>query len=94
MLHARECREDDGGVRHVGPIAEDFHAAFGLGIDDKHITPADVGGVSLVAIQALDRMVAARDAELDRMIAARDARIAELTARLEALEAKLARMAE
>jgi hypothetical protein len=26
-------------VRHVGPTAEDFHQAFGLGGDDKRIAP-------------------------------------------------------
>jgi len=41
--------------RHVGPVAEDFHAAFGLGKDDKTITTTDMSGVALVAIQALEK---------------------------------------
>lgn len=41
------------GVRHLGPYAEDFRAAFGLGTDDQHISMVDAAGVSLVAIQAL-----------------------------------------
>jgi hypothetical protein len=28
----------EGGQRHLGPVAQDFYAAFGLGADDKHIT--------------------------------------------------------
>lgn len=39
--------------RHVGPMAQDFHAAFGLGIDDKGISSLDTSGVALAAIQAL-----------------------------------------
>lgn len=39
--------------RHMGPMAEDFHAVFGLGPDDKHIAPKDLAGVALAAIKAL-----------------------------------------
>jgi hypothetical protein len=44
----------DASVRHVGPTAQDFHAAFGLGDDDRHISTLDPDGISLRAIQALD----------------------------------------
>lgn len=50
------------GVRHVGPTAEDFHAAFGLGPDSKSIGMIDESGISLLAIQALE----ARTTELKR----------------------------
>ena len=40
-------------VRHLGPTAQDFRAAFGLGQDDRTIATIDEGGVSLAAIQAL-----------------------------------------
>lgn len=39
--------------RHAGPMAEDFHAAFGLGPDDKHIAPGDMAGLSLAAVKEL-----------------------------------------
>lgn len=45
------------GIRHIGPYAEDFKAAFGLGSDDKHIELTDAAGVSMVAIQALYREI-------------------------------------
>jgi hypothetical protein len=45
--------KDAAGVRHLGPMAQDFVAEFGLGADDKHIAPGDAAGVSLAAIQAL-----------------------------------------
>ena len=43
------------GVEHIGPMAQDFHAAFGLGVSDKHIAQIDADGVALVAIQAIYR---------------------------------------
>jgi len=42
-------------VRHVGPTAQDFRAAFGLGADDRSITTVDTAGVALAAIQELER---------------------------------------
>lgn len=44
---------DDPAVRHIGPMAQDFAATFGVGADDRHIHPLDGQGVSLAAIQAL-----------------------------------------
>ncbi|MBV8491790.1 MAG: tail fiber domain-containing protein [Candidatus Eremiobacteraeota bacterium] len=41
------------GVRHVGPMAQDFYAAFGVGEDDKHITSIDEDGIAFAAIKAL-----------------------------------------
>ncbi len=43
------------GVRHVGPMAQDFYAAFKVGEDDRHITPIDEDGVALAAVKALYR---------------------------------------
>ena len=45
-------RESTEG-RHMGPMAEDFHAAFGLANDDKSIATVDADGVALAAIQGL-----------------------------------------
>ncbi|NND06571.1 MAG: tail fiber domain-containing protein [Saprospiraceae bacterium] len=42
---------DEG--RHMGPIAEDFAHAFGLGTNDKYISTVDTDGVALACIQAL-----------------------------------------
>ena len=43
--------------RHLGPMAQDFYAAFNVGPDDKHIATVDEGGVALAAIQGLDEKV-------------------------------------
>ena len=45
--------KSERGVRHVGPMAQDFYAAFGVGEDGKHITSIDEDGVALAAIKAL-----------------------------------------
>jgi trimeric autotransporter adhesin len=47
--------KSERGVRHVGPMAQDFYAAFGTGVDDRHITSIDEDGIALAAIQALHR---------------------------------------
>ena len=52
-------------VRHLGPMAQDFAAAFGLGADDRHIFPLDAAGVALAAIQGLHRLVQTQKARLE-----------------------------
>jgi hypothetical protein len=42
-------------IRHVGPVAQDFRKAFGLGEDARHIDTVDADGVALAAIQGLYR---------------------------------------
>lgn len=49
--------ESTPSKRHIGPMAEDFYATFGLGPDNKHIAPKDLAGVALAAIQALSKEV-------------------------------------
>ncbi len=48
-------KADDTAVRHIGPVAQDFKAAFDLGSDDKTISTVDADGVALAAIQALSQ---------------------------------------
>ncbi len=43
----------DPSVRRMGPMSQDFYAAFGLGDDDKVITTGDLDGVALASIQGL-----------------------------------------
>ncbi len=73
----------DPSIRHMGPMAQDFYAAFGLGEDDKHIGTVDADGVALAAIQALAAQNAAQQAEIDAL----RQQNAALEARLAALEA-------
>jgi len=55
------------GTRHIGPVAQDFHAAFSLGMDDKHIATVDADGVALAAIQGLHEIVQEKDAEIQEL---------------------------
>ncbi len=48
---------DHRSVRHLGPMAQDFAAAFGLGYSDRKIAVVDANGVCMAAIQALYRRV-------------------------------------
>ena len=49
--------KDDSRTRHIGPVAQDFYAAFHIGTDDKHIATVDADGVALAAIQGLNQKV-------------------------------------
>ena len=75
----------EDAIRHMGPMAQDFHAAFGLGPDDKHITTIDADGVALAAIQALYKLSQQKDAKIQRQ----QAEIDELRAMMEALQARM-----
>ena len=55
---------DKQKVIHMGPMAQDFHAAFQVGEDDKHIDMVDADGVALAAIQGLYKLLREKDAEL------------------------------
>ncbi|MCC6231572.1 MAG: tail fiber domain-containing protein [Verrucomicrobiales bacterium] len=69
---------EDPGTRHLGPMAQDFHAAFALGEDDRHIAMVDADGVALAAIQGLHRKLEAQERELK----GRDERIGRLETEL------------
>jgi hypothetical protein len=76
-------KTDRKDVQHLGPMAQDFQAAFGLdGADDKHISVVDEGGVALAAIQGLNQKVEEQRAELEQ----KETEVTELKQRLEALE--------
>lgn len=56
-------------VRHIGPMAQDFYSAFGVGEDERHISTIDADGVALAAIQALwlqNQELASRLARVER----------------------------
>ncbi|MFO1311186.1 MAG: hypothetical protein U1F41_03880 [Burkholderiales bacterium] len=61
-------RTEVSGAWHVGPMAQDFHAAFGLGDSEKTIGLLDASGVALAAIQGLNAKLEATIAEQSREI--------------------------
>src|SRR5207237_827991 len=71
------------GISHIGPMAQDFAAAFGVGEDAQYISTIDSEGVALAAIQGLDGLVQEQRATIDaqrQQIAAQGDRIATLEA--------------
>ena len=76
-------KSQDASIEHIGPMAQDFYDAFGLGEDDRHINTLDPDGVALAAIQGLYELAQEKDVR----IAAQESRISDLEARLAALEA-------
>jgi hypothetical protein len=60
-------KTDDPSVRHMGPMAQDFKAAFALGNTDKAYNPIDAHGVALAAIQALYERIQDQEARLERL---------------------------
>ncbi|HKP75677.1 MAG TPA: tail fiber domain-containing protein, partial [Longimicrobiaceae bacterium] len=85
-------RTDPASVRHIGPTAQDFHAAFGFGRDNTTIAPIDEGGVALAGLQALDARSGSQQAQIEALRAenATQAReIAELRAALAQIQAQL-----
>jgi hypothetical protein len=74
---------------HLGPVAEEFHAAFGLGADGSAISTVDANGVALAAIQGLNAKLEAERDALHERVGRLDAENAALRARLEAIEARL-----
>ncbi len=57
----------DPGVRHIGPMAQDFHGAFAVGDSDRHIHVVDANGVNLASIKALYRMLRDKDEKIARL---------------------------
>ncbi|MCG8407744.1 MAG: hypothetical protein MI923_21300 [Phycisphaerales bacterium] len=85
--------KSQGTVRHIGPMAQDFHEAFGLGVDDRHIATVDADGVALAAIQGLNQRLEAQNAEIqclrdaiDGINGTKDREIESLHARIACLE--------
>jgi hypothetical protein len=60
-------KSDDPSVRHMGPMAQDFKVAFGLGDTDKAYHSVDAHGVALAAIQALYERLEKQNARLDQL---------------------------
>jgi hypothetical protein len=71
-------KEDNSDARHIGPIAQDFYAAFSVGADDKHIATVDADGVALAAIQGLNQKLIEEGGEKDARIVRLEKRLAEL----------------
>jgi hypothetical protein len=70
---------------HLGPMAQDFWAAFGLYEGETSIALNDLSGVALAAIQGLNQQIDG----LNRQIEVKDAALQQLLERVSVLEARL-----
>jgi trimeric autotransporter adhesin len=68
-------KTQDASIRHIGPTAQDFYAAFNVGENERYINSMDSDGVALAAIQGLYTIIREKDNH-----------ISELEARVSALE--------
>lgn len=83
-------KAQDAAIRHMGPTAQEFRAAFGLGDFPLRINTVDADGVALAAVKALD----ARTRALPERAATLEAENAALSARLNAAEVEIAGLRE
>jgi hypothetical protein len=74
--------KNEEGVKHLGPMAQDFHSTFGLGSTPKGISSIDTGGVALAAIKGLHEIFTENDIELQGAIEEKDKKIAVLTSQM------------
>jgi hypothetical protein len=80
-------KNTDPSIKYIGPVAQDFYAAFHLGgTDSLGINSICIDGVNMAAVQALEK----RTAELREKTAELEA----VKARMAALEARLSRLEE
>jgi hypothetical protein len=89
--------EQETATPHLGPMAQDFKAAFYPGRDDTSISTLEFDGVALAAIQGLNQKLEERSQKSEvrsQELAAKNAtlekEVTELKQRLAALEKTLA----
>jgi len=83
-------KAQDASIRHMGPVAQDFYASFGLGEDETLISTIDADGVALAAIQGLYE----RSQTLQAENTALRQQVSDLESRMAALEALVTKMAQ
>jgi hypothetical protein len=81
---ARWSYTNDAATPHLGPVAQDFHAAFEVGADDRHIATVDADGVALAAIQGLNQKVEEKEERIREL----ERTVSELKQLVQSLHAK------
>jgi len=89
-ISAWNYKADGEAILHMGPMAQDFYAAFGLGENDVTIGTVDADGVALAALQGAYQLLEEKDVQ----IAAQQEQIDDLESRVAALEALVAQLAQ
>jgi len=65
--------------RHIGAMAQDFHALFPLNDRDTSLNESDLHGVELAAIKGLNQKLAEKDAKYQEQEAKIQTQAAEIT---------------
>jgi len=66
-LNTWQYKTQESKYRHMGPMAQDFYAAFQLGESDKGIDTVDADGVALAAIQGVNAVLADKEDEIGNL---------------------------
>jgi hypothetical protein len=88
-LYVWNAKGADPNVKHLGPTAQDFTAAFALGNSDKMIGMQDADGVALAAIQRLNQLLEEQRQRLDKQ-QQRIAALEDSVSQLEVLRSQIA----
>jgi hypothetical protein len=87
-------RGEPANARHIGPMAQDFHAAFGLAGGETGISARDMAGVNMAAIQALVGRMTSENRALEKRNAELEARVLALESQGESTRALLGALLE
>lgn len=60
-------KSDVNKAKHIGPIAQDFYAIFGLGDDEKHVSTIDPAGIALVGVKALNEKIQDQQKQIEEL---------------------------
>jgi hypothetical protein len=74
--------KSDKKVQHIGPMAQDFRALFGLGKDEKTISTLDLSGIALASIQELNHQVAQKEEKITTL----EIQVENLSSKLHTIE--------
>jgi hypothetical protein len=85
-IMAWNYKADDDDVRHIGPVAQDFHALFEVGAEETSISTIDPAGIALAAIKELHRKTQRIDEQ--------QREIDELRSQLAEIKSTIAELAE
>ncbi|MBL0889543.1 MAG: tail fiber domain-containing protein [Gemmatimonadaceae bacterium] len=87
-VYTWQYKAEDSTVRHMGPTAQAFRKAFGLGDSETAIGTVDIDGVAMAGVKALETRTKQLKAET-QALRAENAQMAERLAQLESLVARL-----
>ena len=66
-LYLYNYKAQDDEVKHLGPVAQDFYEAFGLGEDERYISSVDADGIAFSAIRGLHNLMEQKDAKIENL---------------------------